>query len=132
MAVSLLSFFLGNISSLHIISISLHFSSVQFDLGLLVCLCIFSFLAILICENAQRSRGFDRKHHLLRKLLYSSCTEMLNLDLKDRLRYQDPVVELSQLKKQSRCSVPFWGVQAWSTSNVLPILGIALCGVLFR
>ena len=85
----------------------------------------FSLLAMLICDNARRSRGFERKYHLLRKLLDSSCTEMLNLDWKDRLRYQDPVVEFFQLKKQSRCSVPFWGVQAWSTSNVLPSLGVA-------
>ena len=83
-------------------------------------------------KNGLASRGFERKYHLLIKLLDSSCTETLNLGRKGRLRYQDPVVELVQLKKQSQSTASFQGVQAWSKSNVLPILGVALCGVLFR
>jgi hypothetical protein len=53
-------------------------------------------------KNGLASRGFERKYHLLIKLLDSSCTETLNLGRKGRLRYQDPVVELVQLKKQSQ------------------------------
>ena len=79
--VFIISLFLGK-KSWWVCAFSL---AIKFNIVAVSLQCNLSFLAMICkCENA---RGFVRKHHLLRKFLDSSCTEILNLDWKDRLRY---------------------------------------------